>query len=349
MGEITEIPAWNFQVLINEFDDDNYWDLSLQEDMPEAYEAITSIGKKYSDISDYEDALDLYNKYEPKIINYYGGEKAIDFIIDEFDTIPIGIIKPPKLKGKLREKYMQGTFYGVGRYYDPITPDEQLEWDKGRFGEDGNPAGEEIPYVTRSLKRALRSVIAKRNHVASTVVFDTDIISQIRDGNYASESENEQNNVGRLSYEEHLALYDKRHKEQDEPLTDAEISAIASNGVVNTPKYILNDSQKIPIDILVKKIMLNSGMNPIPEARRKTLSDAEKRRLTAYLGAENVYDYKHMRKLVKKSEKLMKQRDKEKKRYEDTYAKHRANADRALQTMLTSKSRVSRMLGIGDD
>ena len=344
-----ELENAEFEILINVFDDDNYWDMSLQEDMPEAYAAITSIGKKYSDITDYEDALELYNKYEPQIIEYYGGQKAIDFIADEFDVIPVGIIKPPKLRNKLREKYIQGISGGVGRYYDPVTPEEQMEWDKNRFGEEGNPAGTELPNITRSLKRALRSTVIKKSMGASATAFNTDIISQIRNGDFSSSDESARESIGNMSYEDHMKMYDKRYSEKYDKVSVEELRAYLND---TTPEYrysMLPDSE-IPIDILVKKLMIKSGLKPMTDEKRKHLTDRERSRLLSYIDATYVYDDKAMRKLIKKTEKENKNREKERSRYAKAYDKHVATTDRALTNLLTSRSRIARMFsGMEDD
>lgn len=348
MDMIKGIPAWNFEVLVNVFDDDSYWDITLQEDMPEAYEAISSIGKKYSDIGDYEDALEIYNKYEPQIIEYYGGKKAVDFIIDELDTVPVGIIKPPKLKNKLRAKYVEGISYSTGKYYDPVTPEQQEEWDKGRFTDDGNPEGDEIPDLTRSFKRALRATVIKKSMAASTVVFNTDIISQIRSGKIMSDEETD-DSVKHLSFDEHMKLYEKRHKPVYEKLTNDEIKALIDGKDTVTHRYALTDSAQISTDIFIKKQMIKSGLNPISKERKKSMSRAELNRLASFLGPEYVYDEKTMRKLIKKTEKLKRDTDRENKRYEKNYKEHTASTARALTSLLTARSRLTRMALEDDD
>ena len=333
---IKGIPAWNFELLVNVFEDDNYWDVSLQEDMPEAYEAITSIGKKYGNISDYEDALEIYNKYEPQIIEYYGGEKAIDFIVDEFDIIPVGIIKPPKLKNKLKAKYIEGINYSVGKYYEPISAEQQLEWDRGRFTDEGNPAGTEIPLITRSLKRALRATSIKKSSATSEVFFNTDIISQIQNGNYTISDEPDR--CEHMSFDEHMRYYDERHSPQHEKLSQDEIKHILT-GEETKQRYSLTTEAPITMDILVKKLMIKSGLNPITKEKKAQMSRAELNRLASYLGPEYVYDDKTMKKLVKKSEKKKKRAKAE---YDKEYTKHTANVNRALADLLTKKSRLGR-------
>ena len=332
---IKGIPAWNFELLVNVFEGDNYWDTSLQTDMPEAYEAITSIGKKYGDIAEYEEALEVYNKYEPQIIEYYGGKKAVDFIIEEFDTIPIGIIKPPKLKNKLKAKYIEGINYSTGKYYDPITPEQQMEWDKDRFGDEGNPAGTELPRVTRSLKRALRSTVIKKSTATSEVFFNTDIIAQIQNGNLKSIEESE--NLGNMSFAEHMKYYEQRHAPQFEKLTQDEIrrELLEEN---TKQRYSLVSEAPIPTDILLKKMMIKCGLNTILEERKAEMSRDELSRLARFLGAENVYDEKTMKKLIKKTEK---RKNKDKARYDKEYKNHKASVSRALSDLI-SRSRLSK-------
>lgn len=351
MDMIKGIPAWNFQLLVNVFEDDNYWDVSLQEDNPEAYEAITSIGKKYGDIAAYEDALELYNKYEPQIIEYYGGEKVVDFIMEEFDTIPVGIMKPPKLKNKLKEKYIKGINYSTGKYYAPVSSEEQLDWDKDRFV-DGNQAANELPRMSRHLKRALRSIINRTDASASSVYFNTDIIAQIRNGNYESE-ESMDDRVTRMSVDEHVKMYDKRHGTEYKELTNEEKLALINDdkNTANSyvPRYSLAQSQQVSTSIFIKKMMIKSGLNPISDRERSNMTTAEIKRLATFLGAEYVYDDKMMKKMIKKSEKLKKRAEKERLRYDRDYAHHNASVERALTNLLTSRSRIQHLADWEDD
>lgn len=340
---VNDIPAWNFELLVNVFDDDNYWDVSLQEDMPEAFEAISSIGKKYSDISEYEDALETYNKYEPQIIEYYGGEKAVKFIMDEFDIIPVGIIKPPKLKNKLKAKYIEGINYSVGKYYDPVSPEQQLEWDKDRFDENGNPAGTEIPAITRSLKRALRSTTVKKSAATSEVFFSTDIISQIQHGNLNPIQESDA--IEHMSFREHMRYYDERHEPQYERLSQDEIKKLLT-GETEPKRFSLTAEAPIPMDILIKKLMIKSGLNPILEEKKARMSRSELNRLASYLGPEYVYDDKTMKKLIKKSDKTLK---KQKEQYDSEYKKHSSDVNRALAALLTKRSQLGRSNWEDDD
>jgi hypothetical protein len=346
MGEqnLTQgIPSWNFELLVNIFEDDNYWDVSLQEDMPEAYEAISSIGKKYSDIAEYEEALETYNKYEPQIIEYYGGQKAVEFIIDEFDVIPVGIIKPPKLKNKLKAKYIEGINYSIGKYYEPVSAEQQLEWDKGRFDENGNPEGTEIPPITRSLKRALRATAIKKSSATSEVFFHTDIISQIQNGNLNPDSDSSE--VEHMSWKEHMAYFDKRHEPHYEKMPDEEIRKLVSGDTSTRPRYsLVEDARSLPMDIVIKKLMIKSGLNPITKEQKDRMSRQELDRLSQYLGPEYIYDKKTMKKLTKKADKIKRKQQKE---YDRDYNYHRSNTDRALSNLLTNMSRLGR--NIKDD
>ena len=348
MELIKGIPSWNFEVLVNVFDDDPYWDTSLQEDLPEAYEAISSIGKKYASIPEYEKAMETYEKYEPQIIDYYGGQKAVDFIIDEFDSIPVGIINPPKLKNKLKAKYVQGINYGIGEYYDPVTPEQQVEWDRERFDEEGNPAGEEIPLLTRSFKRALRSMTVKKNMQASSIFFNTDIISQIRSGTVTHENEESSDRLS-LSLEEHEKLYEKRHAPHYDVLTADEISALAKGENESVHRYALTGSMPMSTDIFIKKMMIKQGLNPITPEQKKSMSRTELQRLASYLGPEYVYDDKTMKKIIKQTNKAKKDRDREFNRYKKTYDKHNASTARALANLLTVRSRIAKTMRDDDN
>ena len=344
---INGIPAWNFQLLINVFEDDNYWDTSLADDMPEAYEAISSIGKKYSDIAEYEEALEIYNKYEPMIIDYYGGRDAVDYIIQEFDVIPVGIIKPPKLKSKLRAKYLQGVDYKYGAYYEPMSVKEQLKLDEGRFDENGNPnAGELIP-LTRALKRAIRNMTTPDNRRASQVYFNTDIISQIRDGVVEEDMDSDER-LYNMSIEEHIAYWDKEHEPVEQYMTQEQMRAFVT-GSKPQYSYSIQANQPITVDLMIKKAMLDAGLDPLSNEERKRLSPAELSRLATYLGADYVYDEKTRRKMLKREEKAAKNAEKERARYNANYEKHRASVDRALTDMLTARSRISRMNRKDDD
>lgn len=351
MDMIKGIPAWNFQLLVNVFEDDNYWDVSLQEDNPEAYEAITSIGKKYSDIAEYEEALALYNKYEPQIIEYYGGEKVVDYIMENYDTIPVGIIKPPKLKSKVKEKYIKGINYSTGKYYPPVSSEEQVDWDKDRFT-DGNHDADQLPRMSRHLKRALRTIINKTDTSASSVYFNTDIIAQIRNGNYESE-ECLDDKISRMSVDEHVKMYDKRHKTEYRELTNEEKLALINDdkNTANSyvPRYSLVQPQQVSTSIFIKKMMIKSGLNPISDGERSNMTTAEIKRLATFLGAEYVYDDKMMKKMIKKSEKLKKKAEKERDRYDKDYRQHNASVERALTNLLTSRSRLQHLADWEED
>lgn len=345
---VDDIPEWVFELLINIYEDDNYWDVSLQEDLPEVYEAITSIGKKYGNIVEYEKAMKLYEEYEPKVIEYYGGQMAVDYIIKEFGVIPVGIIKPPKLKSKLRAQYVEGVNYEIGKYYTPMTPEEQVELTSGLFGEEGNPAGTELPDITRTLKRTLRAINSKSAISASNIYFDTDIISRIRNGNLEAEDEAAEKHY---SFDELVKAYDKRmNTPKFHDLTPEEIKEFVSDVKVSNPyHYSLMDDTNIPIDILIKKIMIRSGLDPIPRQRKKHMSRAQLERYAQYLGAEYVYDDKTMKKLVKEADKYRRNAEKEKARYEKNYQKHNASSNRALAKLLSQRSRLEKSNNDWDD
>lgn len=349
MEMINGIPAWNFELLINIFEDDPYWDVTLQEDNPEAYEAISSIGKKYGSIPEYEKAMELYNKYEPEIIEYYGGQKAVDFIIEEFDIIPVGIIKPPKLKSKLKAKYIEGITYSTGDYYEPVTPEDQVEWDHDRFTEEGNPEGDEIPLLTRSLKRALRATTIKKQMSASSIMFNTDIISQIRNGSPINHDTDKDDRLS-LSLEEHEALYEKRHLPKYNKLDSAEITALLKGSDnSNRVRYAYSSDNNASVDVFIKKQMINAGLNPFTDEQKKEMTRSELHRYASLLGHEYVYDEKMMKKLIKKSERAQKDYDREKRRYDKTYGSHTSSATRALANLLTARSRVAKVIGKEDD
>lgn len=342
-GGTNFMEEWSYQILTNEFEDDNYWDTALQDSMPEAYEMISSIGKKYGDISEYERALELYNMYEPQIIDYYGGEQAVDFIIEEFGIIPVGIIKPPKLKGKLKAQYVKGISYQYGVYYDPMTPERQMELDKSRFDEEGNPEADELVPLTRSLKRALRTITVRENRKASQVYFNTDIISQIRDGSYYDSEDVCSDKWRNMSIEEHIRCNDEAAAPTYNYLSQEEMRAFVT-GEKSKYQYTLTSGEPITVDIMIKKAMIDAGLNPISDEERKNMNPAQMRRLATYLGAENVYDDKTMKKLIKKTEKSKKRAEKEREKYNRNYNDHRASVDRALTDMLTSRSRISRLI-----
>ena len=338
------IPEWNFQILVNVFEDDNYWDTSLKEDLPEVYEAITSIGRKYGDIAEYEEAMAKYNEYMPQVIDYYGGEKVVEYIMENYDIIPVGIIKPPKLKGKLKEKYIEGISYTTGKFYEPVSAEEQKEWDEERFANNSNPVAKDLPPLTRELKRAIKGFTRKPTLGAKSVYFNTDIISQIKNGDIDYDGMTNEEKIVALPVSELLKMYDKQHEDKPRELTNAEKLELINDGEESKMpinKYSVQQ-QIVTTDMIIRKAMIKAGLNPITDKERAQLSTADIKRLAQFLGPEYVYDDKMMRKMMKKSEKMKKKSEKERERYNRSYSEHNANVNRALASLLSKRSKVAR-------
>ena len=140
-----------------------------------------------------------------------------------------------------------------------------------------------------------------------------------------------------MSFAEHMKYYEQRHSPQFEKLTQDEIrrELLEEN---TKQRYSLVTEAPIPTDILLKKMMIKAGLNPIPEERKAEMSRAELNRLAQFLGAENVYDDKTMKKLIKKTEK---RKNKDKERYDKAYKNHKASVSRALSDLI-SRSRLSK-------
>lgn len=121
---MSSLPNFVNVILTNEFEDDPYWTKGIETDLPEAYTAISNLQKSPSDPQKYMESLEIYRKYIGDIIDYYGGQNAIDAYYKENEEYPKGYMEPPKLRMKKETKNFVKTGYiapKVGQYSRPLN------------------------------------------------------------------------------------------------------------------------------------------------------------------------------------------------------------------------------------
>ena len=109
MAENYGVPEWNFIILPNYFDDDEYWSSTIEEECPEAYLAIANIGKRYTNPRKWLEACQIYDEHIGTLIDYYGGEAAILSYKEMYGDYPPGIKSRPKLTKKSSNKAFRET------------------------------------------------------------------------------------------------------------------------------------------------------------------------------------------------------------------------------------------------
>jgi hypothetical protein len=340
----SSVPDWNFIILMNEFDDD-YWDDDFERANPEAFHALSNINRKCSSVEQYEEQMEIYNKYIPEAEAFYGGPLAIKFLREEFENVK-GLPRPPKLKSKLMKKYIEGAYYQHGKYVpkinesvikaaeDKIQSDIKLE--EVKFVE---------PEVSKEFIRKTAKVINESRlsvaHKASEISFNTDIIAQIA-ANADMLSANPYmeinaaltNGLASLSIEEHEKLYDE-NAEEEALLKEREPIDGSDDDV---PSYSSRDSyaKRNRSSIYIAKVLDKAGQMPFTRDQVNGMTESRKSMLSNYFGKEAFMTPKQLKKLKK-------QRKKEMQRYQEMYAQSQADTNRALANILTSNSIINRM------
>ena len=157
-----ELPKWVNTILTNEFEDDPYWIEGIERDCPEAFIALSNLQQRPSDVNTYVDAMAIYNKYIPEIIEYYGGQEVIDAYFKETGEYPPGYILPPKLRMKKKNINFARTGYvppKVGQYHDPVSIEEIAKAGEAMFGVSEEELNEDI--VIRKPPKELKKRIKK--------------------------------------------------------------------------------------------------------------------------------------------------------------------------------------------
>lgn len=134
---MTKLPDFVNIVLTNEFEDDPYWVEGIENDLPEAYHALTSMQQRPTDANMYIEAMEIYRKYIPEVIEYYGGQRAIDAYFNDTGTYPKGYVAPPKLQ--MRKKNMNFAKTGfippkIGQYVKPVSDEGLVKLGEEMFG-----------------------------------------------------------------------------------------------------------------------------------------------------------------------------------------------------------------------
>lgn len=142
---MTKLPDFVNIILTNEFEDDPYWVEGIENDLPEAYHALTTLSTSPADPATYLEGMEIYKRYIPDVIEYYGGQRAIDAYFNETGKYPKGYILPPKLKMKKRNMNFAKTGYvppKIGEYISPITDEELVKLGEEMYGVPDSEAAE---------------------------------------------------------------------------------------------------------------------------------------------------------------------------------------------------------------
>lgn len=134
---MTKLPDFVNIILTNEFEDDPYWVEGIETDLPEAYSALTSLQQSPTDPNMYIEAMEIYRKYIPEVIEYYGGQRAIDAYFNETGEYPKGYITPPKLQMRKKNTNFAKTGFvppRIGQYIKPVSDEGLVKLGEEMFG-----------------------------------------------------------------------------------------------------------------------------------------------------------------------------------------------------------------------
>ena len=344
-----EIPEWNFIVLFNDFDD-GYWDDDFETAAPEAFTALQNIKRKHGDPATYDEAMATYKKYIDVAYEFYGGKMAVEFIKETTGQYPKGIVPPPKLNKKGEKKYVAGAQYDIGKYVPTLTNDQQQaiaeEYVKDIDPEDIQFSDEKIPRnIRRRLRKDINDIRARNNARASykdsTAQFTTDVITQIimhsediindpyRDIDDIIDDRN--NGMG---LKEHVKLYDKRHEYDDDDYVIVDAPVVDNDRYSYAGGMTSAYQQQIANDTYVLRIMQEHGMKAFTSKELEEMSPSRKAYYRNIFGIDAVMSEKERKKYNKQYKKQTKQ-------YKKKMAKHTADSDRSLASLLSSRSVVN--------
>lgn len=343
------IPDWNFTILVNDFGD-NYWNDSFEKECPEAAEALLNIHDKYSDPASYEEAMRLYNRYIGEAYEYYGGKIAVKYIKKTTKQLPRGIINPPKLNGKGKKKYLAGAQFNVGKYVPVIEGDKLKKlidiYNKDVSGNEPDYSKHAIDRtIRRELRRGISGMISKHNARASykesTAMYTTDILYQVianRD-KITSDPYNdilytESNDVYNMSLDEHVKYYEEMNKEPDS-LVEVNVNIPELNDRYAYSNSISSTySQRLANDRYVFEIMRQYGMTKFGKKERARMTEDQKHHYKNVFGSEVMMSKKEKKKQTKKYKKQTK-------KYKNDMTRHMSDSNRALASLLSSRSAVN--------
>ena len=318
------VPEWNFIILPNYFDDDEYWSSNIQEECPEAYLAIANLGNKYDDPQEWINACQIYDEHIGTLIDYYGGEIAIKSYVQEYDDFPPGIKLRPKLnktksnkafretgilppaRSKLFEPAIEMSSY-IAQTIDGIDDEEIRNMEiKAK-----KPKGI-IRDMLLSDKRSIDAAERVKNNYVTESSISLDVIANYyarKDGGTTSS-----NKMDDRSLDQIIEQYNESITE-DQWESDIESTAYYQSGsILYTPKARAR--------LEVAKALAANGIQPISKSARKNMNPDDIRLIRKEIG-ESVLTKKELKKA--------------RKQYKD-YAHNReraAESDRELGMALT--------------
>lgn len=335
---MSQLPKWVNTILTNEFEDDPYWETGIEQEIPEAFYALTNIQKAPSDIHVFMQARHIYEKYIDEVINYYGGMENIRQYLEENGQYPPGYSDPPKLslsKKTNRAILRSGVIPQKEGVYNRILDGEDMS-DLGEKMYPSTTDAEDLQFVTpkgklkkRLQKKYRKSVSSGRIDTMSTNVYAAgfDIISQYYKNNHSDNPETDDEVFLKKSYGELARMYDEEAKERENGWT-YDIEFVNGLGFKNDRLL----SRKLYTEIESMRALSENGFNPL-KGRKKKYTPDELKRIRTELGI-NVL-----------SKKDIKKQNKEFKRYEKGLTKH-SDSFRSLSQTL---SRNSRGMSLGDE
>lgn len=293
------VPEWNFIILPNYFDDDEYWSSNIQEECPEAYLAIANLGNKYENPREWINACQIYDQYIGTLIEYYGGEIAVQSYKEEFGSFPPGIKLRPKLdktksnkafretgilppeKSKLFDPAIEMSSY-VAQTIDGISDSEIHDMDI----KVKKPKG-----VIRDMLLADRRNFDAEQRVKNNYVTESSISLDVIANYYArkdGETTSAHGNDDR-SLEQIIAQYNESIN-QDQWESDIEGGYHQSGGIIY--------SAKSRARLEVAKALAANGIRPLNKKARKSMNPDEIRLIRKEIG-ESVLTKKEIKKARK--------------------------------------------------
>lgn len=335
------VPDWNFLILPNYYEDDEYWTSEIEEACPEAYTAIANLNNKFRDPREWVKACKIYDKYIGQLIDYYGGKIAVLAYYEENGEYPKGIRLRPKLDKHKENKVFRET---------GILPPEE-----GKTIEERIDLAEEIKstgYDDRMKKINEEGLKAKRAKGKFGYMLSNDF-NRIGADNRVSNIYTTQNS---LSLDIISSYYNRRNLSSDD--SDGIKSDMTLDELVkayeydnqeedweseadNNPRWytkygrVMNGKSLARLE--VAKILADNGFHKIVRNMTKSLDDSSDARLIKTELGESLL-----------SKKQKKKADKQYRQYQEEREK-RAKADRDLSKALTSdKVQLNNSLRLSD-
>lgn len=226
---MSSLPKFVNVILTNEFVDDPYWYKGIETDLPEAYHAISNIKKSQSDAQSYVEALEIYRKYIGDIIEYYGGQRAIDAYFRENGEYPKGYIAPPKLQMKKKNRDFARTGYippKIGKYIAPISSEDLAKIGDEMFAvpEDEMEDIKLYKPKNKSLRKRIRKTVDSFQEDTRSDAYGANaniaarynVIAQYYERLQVSDGDSSEFNSAKLSIKEMAKLYDAQQRYEQE-------------------------------------------------------------------------------------------------------------------------------------